>query len=130
MFSPVGMRGVSAYKRVSVDTSDPYQIVNMLFDGLLQAVTTARAALGRGDIPTKCEQITRAARLIDEGLKPALDLKQGGELAANLNGLYGYCVQRLTHANARNDDAALAEVSRIIEPVAQGWKQMGGKVAA
>lgn len=130
MFTPVGMRGASAYKRVSVDTSDPYQTVNMLFDALLQAVATARAALGRGDIPIKCAQITRAARLIGEGLKPALDLKQGGELAANLNGLYGYCIQRLTHANARNDDAALAEVSRIIEPVAQGWKQMGAKVAA
>ena len=130
MFTSVGMRAVSAYKRVGVDTSDPYQVVNMLFDGLLQAVAAARAALSRGDVPTKCEQITRAVRLIDEGLKPALNLKQGGELATNLNGLYGYCVQRLTHANSRNDDAVLAEVSRVIEPVAQGWKQMGGKVAA
>lgn len=130
MFTSVGMRAASAYKRVSVDTSDPYQVVNMLFEGLLLSVAAARAALGRGDTSTKCAQITRAVRLIDEGLKPALNLEQGGELAANLDRLYAYCVQRLTLANARNDEAVLTEVIGVIEPLAQGWKQMGGKVAA
>jgi flagellar protein FliS len=129
MFTSVGSRAASAYKRVSVETSDPYQVVNMLFESLLQAVAAAHAALSRGDTATKCAQITRAVRLIDEGLKPALNLKQGGELAANLNGLYGYCVQRLTHANSRNDEKVLTEVVRVIEPLAQGWRQMGGRVA-
>lgn len=130
MFTSTGFRAASAYKNVSLETSDPYQLVNMLFDGLLQSIADARAALKRGDVVTKCAQVSRAVRLIDEGLKPALDLKQGGDLAANLDGLYGYCVLRLTHANLRNDDAVLAEVVRVIEPLAQGWKQMGGKVAA
>jgi len=130
MFTSVGARSASAYKRISVETSDPYQVINMLFDGLLQAIAAARAALGRGDIATKGQQIIKAVRLIDEGLKPALNLKQGGELAANLDGLYGFCVLRLSHANSRNDDAALAEVVRVIEPLSQGWRQMGGKVAA
>lgn len=130
MFTSVGLRAASAYKRVSVDTSDPYTVVTMLFEGLLQSVAAARAALSRGDISTKCAQITRAVRLIDEGLKPALNLQQGGELAANLNSLYIYSMERLTLANSRNDDAVLAEVIRVIEPLAQGWKQMGGKVAA
>ena len=130
MFTSVGMRAASAYKRVSVDTSDPYLVVNMLFEGLLQSVAAARAALVHGDTSTKGAQITRAVRLIEEGLKPALNLNQGGELAANLDSLYAYCVQRLTLANMRNDEAVLAEVIRVIEPLAQGWKQMGGKVAA
>ena len=100
-----------------------------MFEGFLQAVGTARAAMGRGDIPTKGQQITRAVRIIDEGLKPALNMDQGGDLAKNLNGLYGYCVMRLTQANLHNDAAALADVVRVVEPIAQGWKQMGGKVA-
>lgn len=130
MFTSVGMRAASAYKRVSVDTSDPYQVINMVFEGLLLSVATARAALVRGDVATKCAQISKAVRLIDEGLKPALNLEQGGELAANLDDLYAYCVERLTLANMRNDEVILAEVIRVIEPLAQGWKQMGGKVAA
>lgn len=134
MFTSVSSRSASAYKRVYVETAvsqaDPHQLVNMLFEALLQHIGAARAALSRGDIATKGEQIVKAVRIIDEGLKPALNLAQGGELAANLNGLYGYCVLRLTHANLRNDDAALVEVIRVIEPLAQGWKQIGAQVAA
>jgi flagellar protein FliS len=134
MFTSVSSRSAAAYKRVgletSVDKADPHQLVNMLFEALLQSVRTARAALERGDVPTKCEQIVRAVRIIDEGLKPSLNLEQGGAIAANLNGLYGFCVLRLTHANLRNDDAALADVIRVIEPLADGWKQIGGQVPA
>jgi flagellar protein FliS len=134
MFTSVSSRSAAVYKRVSLETSldkaDPHQLVNMLFDGLLQSVGTARAALARGEIAVKCEQITKAVRILDEGLKPALNLDKGGPLATNLNDLYGYCVVRLTQANLRNDDAALSEVIRIIEPVAQGWKQIGSSIGS
>lgn len=131
MFTSVSSRAASAYKRVSVETdigmANPHQLVDMLFDSLLQSVGAARAAMERGDIATKGEKILRAVRIIDEGLKPALNLEQGGDLAANLNGLYGYCVLRLTHANLRNDVGGLADVVRVIEPIAQGWKQISAK---
>ncbi len=42
----------------------------------------------------------------------------------NLDALYDYALRRLILANARNDDAMLAEVARLIEPVAQGWSDM------
>lgn len=129
MFTHRSSKSASAYRQVSVETSvdqaNPHNLVEMLFDGLLVAVGAARAALERGDIKTKCQQIVIAVRILEEGLKCALNLEQGGELAANLDRLYGYCVVRLTQANARNDDAALAEVARLIEPLARSWKQIG-----
>jgi flagellar protein FliS len=133
MFTSVGFRSTStsasAYQRINVETAvseaSPHQLVSLLLDGFLQAVGAARTAMLRGDVATKGRQIGRAVRMIDEALKPALNLEKGGELAANLNGLYGYCVLRLTDANLKNDDAALADVLRVMEPIAQGWKQMG-----
>jgi flagellar secretion chaperone FliS len=129
MFSPMGPRSANAYKKIGVETSvsqaSAHDLVDMLFDGLLVAVGSARAAMIGGDIKTKCANIVTAVRILEEGLKGALNLEQGGELAANLQNLYAYCVVRLTQANARNDVAALEEVQRLIEPVAAGWKQMG-----
>jgi flagellar secretion chaperone FliS len=129
MFSPMGPRSASAYKKVGVETSvgqaSPHDLVVMLFDALLVAVGTARTALRGGDIKTKCSNIVIAVRILEEGLKGGLNLDQGGEIARNLNDLYGYCVLRLTQANARNDLAALDEVMRLVEPIASGWKQMG-----
>lgn len=129
MFSPMGPRSAAAYKKVGVETSvsqaSPHDLVGMLFDGLLVAVGTARTALGSGDIKAKCSNIVIAVRILEEGLKASLNLEQGGEIARNLSDLYGYCVLRLTQANARNDLAALDEVMRLVEPIASGWKQMG-----
>lgn len=129
MFTSVSNRSAAAYRKVSVETSvdqaDPHHLVDMLFDGLLRSVNAARAALVRKDIKSKCQNIVTAVRILEEGLIGALNLKDGGDLAANLQGLYGYCVVRLTQANAHNDDALLQEVQRLIEPVAQGWKAIG-----
>ena len=132
MFNSVSFRSAAAYKAVGVETrvsqANPHVLVDMLFDGLLQALRAARGALERGDIAAKGKQISIAVRILDEGLRSCLNLDKGGELATNLSDLYGYCVSRLTQANARNDDKALGEVILLIEPVASGWKQIGSSL--
>lgn len=129
MYTPPHLRAASAYKAVgaqsSVDGADAHQLIVLVFDGLLQAVNAARGALTRGEVAVKGEQIQRAVRLLEEGLKGGLDMARGGELARQLRALYDYCIERLTQANLRNDGEALAEVVRLVTPVAEGWKEMG-----
>lgn len=126
MFTPYSARSASAYKRVSVETGmytmDQHQLVSLLFDGLLESLATARGALAREDVPTKCAAISKCIRILEEGLATGLDTVEGGALAVNLEALYDYAVRRLSLANARNDDAILQEVQRLVEPLAQSWK--------
>jgi len=130
MFTSVNTRSASVYKRVAVETgvqaADSHRLVGMLFDGLLQAVAAARGAMERGDLVVKGEQIGKAVRIVEEGLKAGLD-PAGGEMAGNLSALYAYSVRRLTEANLRNDPKALAEVAALIEPVAQAWQDIRGQ---
>lgn len=134
MFTSVTSRSASAYHRINVETAvstaSPHQLINMLLEKLLLNVGAARVAMSQGDTEVKGKKITNAVRIISEGLKPALNLAEGGELAANLNDLYAYCLVRLTQGNLHNDDAALAEVIRVIEPIADGWRQIGTKASA
>ena len=128
MFTAYNPRAASAYQRINVETSmhtiDQHQLVSLLFEGLLGAIATARGALARGDVVTKCNSIAKAIRILEEGLSTALDREDGGALAENLGALYDYCLHRLILANARNDDALMQEVMRLIEPVAQGWNEI------
>jgi len=128
MFTSVSSRSAKTYQRVSVETgvtqADPHLLVDMLFDGLLNNIGVARGALARGDIKAKCQHILISVRILEEGLKGSLNLAEGGELAANLERVYDYCVLRLTTANVRNDDVALQEVMKVLTPIAQGWKHM------
>lgn len=132
MFSSSGFGGrpnANAYRQVGahsgVENASPHMLIQMLFDGLFQSLNAARGAIGRGDIEEKGNQITRAVRILQEGLVMGLDMEKGGELAANLRLLYDYCVRQLTLANARNDASLVEEVIEVLQPVAQGWKEIG-----
>lgn len=128
MFTSVTTRAASAYKRVAVETgvqgADPHQLVGMLYDALLQSMNQARGAIERGEVEVKGAALGKAVRILEEGLKAGLNLREGGELAHNLKGLYDFSVTRLTHANLRNDGAAVAQVVELIEPLAQSWQQI------
>lgn len=128
MFGSPSSRAASAYQRINVETSmhtiDQHQLVSLLFKGIIEAIATARGALQRGDVALKCNSISKAIRIIEEGLSTALDRENGGEIAENLGALYDYSVRRLITANTKNDDAILLEVQRLIEPLEQSWSAM------
>ena len=128
MFTPVSTRAASAYKRVSVETSvdgaSSHQLISLLFDALLESLSLARLALESGDQEVKARHLSKAVRLIDEGLKASLD-EAGGEVTGNLRTVYSYSVRCLTEANLKNDLAKVVEVIGLISPIAEAWKQIG-----
>lgn len=128
MFTPVSTRAASAYKRVSVETSvdgaSAHQLISLLFNALMESLSLARLALESGDQEVKARQLSKAVRLIDEGLKSSLD-EAGGEVTGNLRTVYAYSVRCLTEANLKNDVAKVTEVIELIAPIAEAWKQIG-----
>lgn len=122
----------SAYTRVGIETevfeASPHKLVQMLFDGVQDAIARARGAMLANQIEAKGRAITHAARIVEEGLKAPLNLQAGGKLAADLFELYGYISLRLTQANLNNDVAALDECARLIEPVRSAWAEIGPRV--
>lgn len=133
MYTSVNMRSANAYRTVGVETAvagaDPHQLVGLLYQALLQSLGAAKLSMQAGDIPGKGKSILRAVRLIEEGLKAGLNDEKGGQLAANLRGLYDYCILVLTEANLRNDVNKVDEVTRLIQPIAQAWGEIKGQVS-
>ena len=122
-----GARGApaQAYRRTEIESrtaeADPHQLLAMLFQGLFDAVAQARGAMRSGDVPLKCKALGRAVSIVDEGLRAALDLRQGGPLARDLHDLYAYVTMRLTRANLHDSEAALDEVVELMQPLADAW---------
>ena len=127
-----GRQFAGAYHQVGVqtmvDAATPHGLVALLFDGFIAAVHRAKGAVRGNNISAKGQAISHAARIIDDGLKSGLNLKQGGRLAADLADLYAYVCMRLTHANLRNDEAALDECLTLITPLRDAWAAIGNRV--
>lgn len=127
--APFGRAGhlpqAQMYTRIGVETgvgnASPHRLVEMLFDGFVDALASAKGALQAGRVDLKCTAIGRAMRIVDEGLKAGLDLEAGGPLAADLADLYSYLTLRLARANLDNDAAALDECLSLIQPLREAW---------
>jgi flagellar protein FliS len=105
-------------------------LVMLLFDGFIAAVHRAKGALRQQDVAAKGQAIGSAVRIVDEGLRSALDLTGGGSLAADLADLYAYVCKRLTQANLRGDEAALDECLALVAPLREAWAAIADQVDA
>jgi flagellar protein FliS len=114
-----------AYSKVQSETgligADAHKLVAMLFDGVFDSLQEARGALQRGEVGLKCAALSRAARIVEEGLNAGLNLESGLEVAQNLHTLYGYLATLITKANLRSDPALVEEALSLLVPVRQAW---------
>jgi flagellar protein FliS len=122
LYTLIGVEGAAAGDRSG------HQLIAMLFDGAIGAIARARGALASGDVPTKSRSISKALAIVNDGLRASLDKSAPGALPSDLDALYGYVALRLTHANLRNDDAALDECARLLRPLQDAWAQIGPQV--
>jgi flagellar secretion chaperone FliS len=137
MFSPALSRHgpnafSSTYRQVGIETgastASPHQLILMLFEGFQESLAQAKGAIAANNRETKSKAITRAMRIINEGLRGALNLDAGGGLAADLDALYGYITVRLSHASIQNDTKSLDECRDLMEPIRTAWIAIGGRV--
>jgi flagellar protein FliS len=121
--------GANAYAKVGVETgvlaASPHKLIVMLFEGALLALNTAARQMEAGDIAAKGLAISKAIAIIDNGLRASLDLKAGGEIAANLDALYEYMGNRLLLANRENRVEMLEEVIRLLGELKGAWDAIG-----
>lgn len=114
-----------AYSKVGTETgvitADSHRLIAMLFDGLLESLQEARGAIERNDMQSKCSCLSRAARIVEEGLNAGLDHNSGLEVAENLEILYGYLSVIITKANLRSNPELVDEALSLVAPVRQAW---------
>ncbi|MBI5461128.1 MAG: flagellar export chaperone FliS [Gammaproteobacteria bacterium] len=124
-------RGVAAYAHVSVQcgvsSASPHRLVQMLMEGALDRIATAKGCLERKQVAAKAQQIGMAISIVS-GLRASLDMDAGKEIAQNLDDLYAYMERRLFEANLRNDTSILDEVTGLITQIKEAWDAIGDQV--
>lgn len=118
-----------AYANVGLETgvvaASPHQLIIMLYEGAELAVRMSIKHMNDGDIARKSTAISKASTIIMEGLRSVLDLKQGGDIAQQLDALYQYMNQRLMLAHIKNQTAPLEEVLGLLRELHGAWQQIG-----
>ena len=115
---------LNTYNQVAVQANatdaSSHRLIQMLLEGALEKIATAKGHMARGQIAGKGRHIGWAISIVS-GLRASLDMPAGGEIAQNLDALYDYMVRRLLHANINDDSVALDEVTGLLREVKSAW---------
>ncbi len=112
---------VAVYQGVEASTTDPAQLVLLLFDGAARFLRQAQQALVRGDSAQFARSASRAHAIIDE-LDGALNPEVGGELVENLHGLYDFMLRQLAKAMRDRRHSYLEQVLALLQPLREGFE--------
>ncbi len=116
------IRGAEAYRRTEAETKSPMELVVMLYDGAIRFTGEARDAIARNDVRARTEASRRAMAIVVE-LQNTLNVKQGGDIAQELDRLYSYMTARLLDVT-KGDGVAADEVYKLLGTLREGFAQV------
>ena len=111
------------YLAQQVMSASPAKLVAMLYDRAITLLHDALGAIEAGDIERRWVANSKATEIVVE-LWQALDMEAGGEIAENLNRLYGFMVMRLTMVDTENSAKAARDVIGLLDPLRRSWHEI------
>lgn len=122
---------LAAYQSVAlhgnVSQADPHRLVQMLFDGIAERLTSTVGCIERREISRKAKLLHSCVTLIAE-LRGSLNMTDGGEIAQNLSNLYEYMIRQLMLANVETDVNKVTEVLSLLNNIRSAWIAIGPEV--
>jgi flagellar protein FliS len=122
-------RGVNTYRQTEIQSRTPLELVVMLYDGALRFTADARDAMVRKDIRSRQQNISRALAIVSE-LQSTLDMDSGGDVAQQLDKLYGFVRDRLMDASMKQEIQPLDDARRVLTTLREGWLAISRASAA
>lgn len=117
--------GYESYRSVDLEvracSSSPYELVLVLFDGLLDELNRVRGHIERNRFELKGLSLGKCLNILS-GLKSSLDYENGGEIVSDLARLYDYCIHRLIDVSVSLSLSGLDEVVHLLGQLRDGWE--------
>ncbi len=119
------------YLAQQILSASPAKLVAMLYERAITLLRETVEAIEAGDIERRWIANGKATDVISH-LWGTLDRERGGEIAENLNRLYGFMMMRLTMIDVENDAQAARDVIGLLEPLHRSWQELanGGPASA
>ncbi|BCL60553.1 flagellar protein FliS [Desulfomarina profundi] len=113
---------MNQYQQNQVMTASREQILIMLYDGAIRFCHQAIAASRAGNMEEKIGRIAKIFAIITE-FSNSLDHNIGGEIAADLDGLYQFMLRELHKARKDPGEEHLKIVEGLLVDLRQTWSE-------
>jgi flagellar protein FliS len=114
------------YQTQQIMTASSAMLVFMLFDKAISSLNAAVRAIAANDVQERWRANNRAMEVIFH-LQMTLNMELGGEVAENLDRLYGFMLNRLPRVDMKNDPKPAEEVIELLEPLRESWRELANQ---
>ena len=121
------MYGSNRYKKNTLNTAQPGDLVVMLYDGIVRFLTNAHRACDEDDPATTGHSITRALDIIAY-LQAILRSDVAPELADRLDAAYSAWSTSLVKANIDRDGVVIETVLEQVQGLRDAWHDANEQV--
>jgi flagellar protein FliS len=110
------------YRQTDIITADSKRLIIMCYEGVIQNLGIAKLKYISNDYEAKGKAVQKALELIN-ALREALNFKDGGEIAKNLDKIYAFSEKYIIMSDIRRNIKGFEEVITIFGELKFAWEQ-------
>jgi flagellar protein FliS len=111
-----------------VETAGKLELVVMCYEKAIQALHEAKTFLEAKEFEKKALKLQLAFDIINE-LQASLNFEKGGQIARNLDAIYGYITRRLLQGDIQKDPKVYDESIRLLGELKEAWEKIANNQA-
>jgi flagellar protein FliS len=113
---------------LSIGYLDSTDLIILVYEKLIDHLLFAKSEMEAGRYAIS--SFSKAHDLIQQGLLTCLDHEKGGELAANLEGIYEWALREMISARVNNSSSQVQDILDVMQPLYEGWLTLSPRVKA
>lgn len=117
------------YREMEIRTASPLTLVVRFYDESIRMCRSAIEQQEAGNTAGRGEAVSRALALVGE-LRNVLDHEGGGEIARNLDSLYGYVTDCLVESSLQGETDPIERAQDVLVELRSGWVDIQAQGAA
>lgn len=114
--------GYQAYQKSHVLTADPKRLILLCYEEAIQGLVQAKAKHLSQDYEAKGRAVQKALDLLNH-LRETLDFEKGGEIAKQLDRLYGFMISHILKSDQKKDGNGFTQVAEMLEQLKSAWEE-------
>lgn len=114
--------GYQAYQKSNILTGDPKRLVILCYEEAIQGLIQAKTKYSTQEYEAKGKAVQRVLDLLNH-LRDTLDFERGGEVAKQLDRVYGFMIGHILKSDQRRDGTGFSQVAEMLEQLKSAWEE-------
>ena len=111
---------LESYRKTDILTANRQTILLMMYDAAIRFLKRAIEATKEHNAEDRSKYVIKTQNIVSE-FRATLNFELGGEIAKNLDNLYGFVSTRLTQGNLDNKAEYFEEALQVLTTLQTGW---------